>query len=510
MPGDDCRISLSITRTPHSLFALAAAGLALCSLAGWLAGVPLLTTLLPGRPALAPMTALMLLLAAAAIAALPARRVLALRLAAGEAVGGAGIFLAQLAALPAQDWFPAAWWSSRLTGIALVLSGASTLLLAAGRLAAGQIVAFLVLLLAILLGMGHVFPSADLYALLSGTGVAIPTVLAFCALSVSQLLSFAQTGVSAALTSRNAAGTMSLRLLLVGVAAALVLTAAILVAYQHGAFDAVTAVLLLAWSLIALLGGALWSLAVAVDRAELARAAAERERNEVQQMVAAAVTHDLRSPLQAATFSGQLLERLVSDPAARAAVSRLQRSHQRLDRLFRSLLDSLVVGSGQPLTFHPSRFGLDDLVREVISENEAVLAARVTCEGAVTGCWDRDALFRVVENLLLNAVKYGHADTPIACSMRTEAGDRILLAVANRGTPIPAAEWESIFAPFARRDDVRHAGAVGWGVGLAYARSVATSHGGQVRVAESGADGTVFELSLPVDSRPWLTRSAAA
>ena len=470
----------------------------------------MLTALLPGRPSLSPMTALTLLLAAAAVAALPARRSLARRLALVEMLCGVAIIVAQLAQVPAQGWMPAAWWSSRLTGIAFVLSGASTFLLATGALAAGQIVAFLVLLLAVLLAVGHVFPSADLYALLPGTGVAIPTVLAFCALSLGQLLSFAQTGVSGALTSRNTAGAMSLRLLMAGVIAALLLTAAILVAHQHGLFDAVTAVLLLAWALIALLGSALWSLAVAVDRAELLQAAAERERNEVRQMVAAAVTHDLRSPLQSATLTGHLLERLVSDPAALSAVARLRRSHRRLDRLFRSLLDSLVVGSGQPLTFHATGFALDDLVREVVDENESMLAGRVTCDGTAEGFWDRDALFRVIENLLLNAVKYGEPQTPIPCRIRTEAGERVLVTVANRGAPIPAAEWETIFQAFARRDAVRESGAVGWGVGLAYARSVATGHGGNVRVASSGPDGTVFELALPVDSRPWLQRSPAA
>lgn len=489
--------SLRTTWTLHALFALAAGALAVASLAGWIAGVPILTTLVPGRPSLSPMTALMLLLGAAAVAALPARRSLALGLAVVELLFGLGIVGAHLAQLPGHGGIPGAWWSSRFTGMAFALSGASTVLLATGRLAGGQVLALLVLLLAALLGMGHVLPSADLYALLPGTGVAIPTVMAFLLLSVGQLLSFAQTGVSAALTSRNTAGRMSLRLLITGVVAALGLTVAILAAHRHGMFDAVTAVLLLAWALIALLGTALWSLAVAVDRAELAQIAAERESNEMRQMVAAAVTHDLRSPLQAATFTGQLLERMVDDPRALAAVARLQRSHRRLDRLFRSLLDSLVVGAGQQLTFQPSRFGLAALVGEVIAENEAVLAARVTCEGDADGWWDRDALFRVIENLLLNAAKYGEPGTPIACRIRTDGADGAIVTVANRGTPIPADEWETIFQAFSRREAVRHSGPMGWGVGLAYARAVATSHGGNVRVAESGADRTVFELALP-------------
>ncbi|HEY1229819.1 MAG TPA: HAMP domain-containing sensor histidine kinase [Ramlibacter sp.] len=493
----------------HAHVALLAAALAACALAGWAIGAPLLTTFMPGRPSLSPMTASVLLLAAAAVAALPGRRRNALTLATTEAACGVAIVVAQLLELPDRSWVPPEWWSSRLTGVGFALSGAASILLARGRLVGGQLAAFGVLLFAALLGLAHVFPTADLYAYMPGTGVAIPTVLAFMALSLGQLLSFGDTGVSGALTSRNAAGRAGLRLLLGGLSVALVLAVGVVIVYRHGIFDAETAVLLVAWSAMALLGGTLWRVAVVVDRVELARSAAERNRNQLRQMVAAAVTHDLRSPLQAAVLSATLLQRLVSEPPAVAAVTRLQRSHRRLERLLRSLLDSLAIGAGQQLTFHASRFALHELVHEVIAENEGVLARRVACEGAAEGSWDRDALFRVIENLLLNAVKYGEPATPVRCRIAV-AGDHVTLAVENQGAPIASGEWESIFEPFARGERARDGDQVGWGVGLAYARSMATSHGGTVRVASSGTEGTVFELRLPTDSRPWLERSRLA
>lgn len=479
----------------------------------------MLTTLLPGRPSLSPMTALLLVVGAAAVAALPARRTLALRLACAEIGCGIGIVVAHLAHIPEQAWMPLAWWSSRLTGMAFAFSGASTLLLASGRLTGGQVLAFVVLLLAALLGMGHVFPSADLYALLPGTGVAIPTVVAFIALSVGQLLTFAQTGVSAALTSRNAAGRMGLGLLLAGVAAALMLTVAVLAALRHGLFDPVTAVLLLAWALIALLGSALWSLAVAVDRAELAKIAAERESNEMRRMVAAAVTHDLRSPLQAATLSGQLLERLVADAPALAAIARLQRSHRRLDRLFRTLLDSLVVGSGQQLTFHPSHFTLQDLVREVVAENEAMLARRLACEGGAEGCWDRDALFRVIENLLLNAVKYGEPGTTISCRSAPKPAGVSSSPSPTAAHPSPRPNGKASSrrsrARMRRANPVRWVGAWAWPMHAPWRRATAAtcaspSPGRRAPCSNSRFRWTAARGSPPRPWRegPWLSSRA--
>ncbi|RYY98301.1 MAG: hypothetical protein EOO24_18670, partial [Comamonadaceae bacterium] len=274
----------------HARFALVAAAFALCSLAGWASGVPALTQLVPGRPSLSPMTAVLLLLGAAGVSLLPMRRALARRIGVAVAVAGLLGVAAHFAGLPGRHLVPDFWWASRFTSGAFALSGASTVLLASGSLVAGQVLAFGVLLFAALIGLGHVFPSADLYAILPGTGVAIPTVLAFAALSVAQLLSFAQTGVSAAFTSRNAAGRLGLRLLLTGAAGAAVVVGAVVLAYQHGLFDAVTAVLLLGWGSIALLGATLWGLTVAVDRAGIAWSAAEHERNQVRRLVVAAIT----------------------------------------------------------------------------------------------------------------------------------------------------------------------------------------------------------------------------
>lgn len=490
--------------TLHARCALLAAAVAVLALAGHLFDWPLLTRFLPGRPALSPMTAVTLLVAASALILLRSMPSRASRLAAVQILLGLGIVAAHATGIPERGWIPPSWWSSPLTGLGLALSGAATTLLLGGRLAAGQVLAFTMLLMSVLFGLAHVFPRADLYRDLPGTGVAIPTVFSFLMLSLGQLLSFADRGASAALSPRNPAGRAGLRLLAASAAAALSITAAVVASFRAGVFDAETAVLLVAWSSLALMGASLWGLAAAVRRAELSRERAESERNQLRQLVTAALTHDLRSPLQAASLSAIVLQRLLSGPDAAAAIGRLQRNHRRLDRLLRSLLDNLALDSGQPLTFQPAPVALEAIVRDVIEENEAALRVRVDVQGEAAGWWDPDALFRVIENLLLNAVKYGEPGTPIR--LRIHPGsDRVAMTVTNQGHPIPGDEWESIFLPFSRSPSARSSHQLGWGVGLTYARAVALSHGGEVRVASSGPDGTTFEVSLPTDARPFMS-----
>lgn len=475
---------------------------------GHLVDAPLLAQYLPGRPALSPMTAVALLVAAVALAMLRSAPSRALALSLVQAGLGALILSAHAARLPQGAGLPHEWWSSPLTGAGLAFSGSATALLASGRVAAGQVIAFAVLMLSVLFGTAHVFPRADLYRYLPGTGVAIPTVLSFLSLAVGQLLSYSDRGASAALNPRTPAGRAGLRLLAAGAIAALAITALVVACFRAAAFDAETAVLLVAWSSLGLLGAGLWGVAAAVRRADLAQEAAESAHNQLRHLVTAALTHDLRNPLHAATMSAVVLQRLVSGPEAAAAVGRLQRSHRRLERLLRSLLDNLALDSGQPLSFHPVLVELDAVARDVIEENDSALRGRVDLQGHATGWWDAEAMFRVIENLLLNAVKYGAPHTPIVLAI-VQRGEQVALTVTNQGAPIPPQEWETIFVPFARSEAVRHSNQLGWGVGLSYARAAIAGHGGNIRVASSTADATTFEVTLPTDARPSVAPAAS-
>lgn len=138
----------------------------------------------------------------------------------------------------------------------------------------------------------------------------------------------------------------------------------------------------------------------------------------------------------------------------------------------------------------------------MIDEHQGRLAGRVVLQGdAPEGWWDRDALFRVVENLLLNALKYGHPEQPIACRLGQAEDGLVHIEVTNHGTPIPPGEWEAIFQPFERGQAALESDQIGWGIGLAYARAVLRRHGGAIAVERSDGQGTTFAVQVPLDAR---------
>ena len=487
----------------HLIFALLTAFFAACALFGWWLGIPLLTSFAEGRPALAPMTAIGLLLASLAAGALPGPIRLGLALGATQMVMGAYIVACHLLGWSVSSGIPVHWWTSRFTAALLALSGAAAVMLATRHYAFGQALAFGVLMLSGLIGLGHIVPQADLYTVLPGTGVAIPSVLGLVAVSISQILACRTSGFAGALGSRSLAGRTGRRLLFSGAGLVLAVSLLLALAYRFESLDAESAMLLIGWCGVTILGVTLWGLAVAVDRAEAARMDAERLRDQQRDLVTAALSHDIRSPLQAAIMSAELLQRLVADEQAIRAIDRLQRSHRRIDRMLRSLLDTLTLDSGGTLHLQADSVALHDVVEEVIAENAAALGGRAAWEGSAQGWWDHDALYRVIENLLLNAAKYGTPLTPIWCRISAQ-DDLVCLTVENSGVPIAVDRWETIFEPFQRGSDEQGASMPGWGVGLAFAKVVVDKHGGRIGVAASNADGTVFKLILPTDSRPVL------
>ena len=103
---------------------------------------------------------------------------------------------------------------------------------------------------------------------------------------------------------------------------------------------------------------------------------------------------------------------------------------------------------------------------------------------------DRDQLFRVLLNLARNAVESGANCVTISAH---NGNKRVVIDVADDGPGLPPKARDNLFRPFAGS-----ARPGGMGLGLAIAREIARAHGGDLVLGHSGAEGTVFQLSLPV------------
>ncbi|MET0405345.1 MAG: PAS domain-containing sensor histidine kinase [Cystobacter sp.] len=216
------------------------------------------------------------------------------------------------------------------------------------------------------------------------------------------------------------------------------------------------------------------------------------------------LTHDLRSPLAAAKTGAGLILRAPENPEkVQVWAGRISDAVDRMDRMISDLLDTNRLVAGEPL---PMEFGpcdLADVARAVEEELSSRHGDRFLLEtrGETQGVWNCAGLRRVLENLISNAVKYGHPTAPITTRL-SRVENRMRVAIHNQGNPISPEDQLQLFMPFHRTSSAQHSEQKGWGLGLSLVRGLVLAHQGTVTVESHLREGTTFTVDLPVDARP--------
>ncbi|WP_305821491.1 sensor histidine kinase [Massilia brevitalea] len=228
-----------------------------------------------------------------------------------------------------------------------------------------------------------------------------------------------------------------------------------------------------------------------------------RSHDELRHRVAAALSHDMRTPLSVVSHGAQLLGITSDWSQVRNVASRIDANAQRLEDMMAELLDALTLQGGAKIPLHLSRFDILDLVRETAAQYahgaDSDVAIGITGE-PVLGHWCRASMRRALENLINNAIKYGDRETVMIKAGQTRG--RLMLSVHNEGNAIPAEQHGRIFE-YLRRE-TGPLSATGWGVGLPFVKAVGESHGGSVSVDSSPELGTTFLIDVPIDCRPFV------
>lgn len=240
---------------------------------------------------------------------------------------------------------------------------------------------------------------------------------------------------------------------------------------------------------------------VRAHRQALARKQAELAvLQEFREDLANLLVHDLKDPLGVATSSlAGLTELLRGQTEALEGVRAAQRAVGVLERVISNLLD-VGQAEGGRIALQRSRFTVAELFAAIARTYEQgarmrnaaleVTAVDVTLEA------DRDMLRRVFENLLENALRYVNPGGRIVLHATIDE-DRVLLAAANTGPPVPLENRRVIFEKFGHLR--RHSGVarMDLGLGLYFCRLVVEAHDGTIHVEETAEFPTVFLIDLP-------------
>jgi signal transduction histidine kinase len=210
--------------------------------------------------------------------------------------------------------------------------------------------------------------------------------------------------------------------------------------------------------------------------------------------------HDMRSPLQTIQMTAHYLSALNAGTTVSDAAARLINSGTRMKELLDDLLDFNRTKFGFGINIAPTDIDAALLVAEELNLVRGAHPGRaieLEVVGDVRGYWDGPRLRRLLGNLLLNAIKYGAADSPIRVSVEDQGAD-VRLTVRNGGSAIDPAILDDIFEPLKGGIDYENASDAdsSLGLGLYIAREIAKAHGGEINV-RSDANETMFSVRLP-------------
>ena len=226
-------------------------------------------------------------------------------------------------------------------------------------------------------------------------------------------------------------------------------------------------------------------------------AASLEEQERMRREFIANAAHELRTPLTNLQGYLEALRDGVIEPD-RATFESLLEEAERLVRLSHSL-DTLAAGDAGVVATVVDL----DLVAAIKAAVElarpaataAGLALETTLPPNLETRADPDVLAQVIGNLLQNAIRYSPPGGRISVEAERRPTD-VLVAVANTGDGIPAADLPHVFERFYRVEKSRDRAHGGAGIGLAIVRQLVEAAGGEVG-AESRDGLTRFWFRLP-------------
>jgi signal transduction histidine kinase len=217
---------------------------------------------------------------------------------------------------------------------------------------------------------------------------------------------------------------------------------------------------------------------------------------------AAAIMHEINSPLEAITNLSYLIQREVENPVQVLEYCQL---------LDEQLL-TLTKLSRQTLSFFKAPEAVQVIAISALAEaalrvhNKNIVAKQIKLRkkllADVTVEVNPGAMLQVFSNLVANALDALPAKGVLAISMKRGAAE-VHVTVADNGPGIPSSVLPRIFDPFFTTKEER-----GTGLGLAISKAIVERHNGRIRTRSTTSpkrNGTAFRVSIP-----FTGRSAAA
>jgi two-component system sensor histidine kinase/response regulator len=217
----------------------------------------------------------------------------------------------------------------------------------------------------------------------------------------------------------------------------------------------------------------------------------------VNETFVAAISHDLRNPLNSIVMGTEMILGAPLDEGTKRTAERVRSSSRRMVAMIDDLFDLARVRLGQGIPLERRSADLVKIAENVIAECLVTTPKRsieLRHDGNAEGQWDPVRIEQIVSNLVGNAIRHGSESAPIVVIVN-EAEGSALLSIHNDGA-IDADVRQTLFDPF-RGPNRQRVRKEGLGLGLFIVQQLVSAHGGSVEFESSEAEGTTFRVRLP-------------
>lgn|GEM_PF-929215 len=244
----------------------------------------------------------------------------------------------------------------------------------------------------------------------------------------------------------------------------------------------------------------------------------EREVNELKSRFISMVSHELRTPLTVIRTSLELLDRYGHVASEEKRQKYFQRSRVAIATMNQLIEDVLVIGKAEAgkLEFNPSVVDLSLFCKDLIEEARMGLEHHNPIDFNDDGSCglaylDPKLLWSTLNNLLVNAIKYSPAGTPVEFAVSC-SGNLATFQVRDQGIGIPEADQPRLFESFHRASNVNTIR--GTGLGLAIVQQCVVQLQGEISFISVEGVGTTFTVKVPLNlhaeqlsSSEWLIQT---
>ena len=215
------------------------------------------------------------------------------------------------------------------------------------------------------------------------------------------------------------------------------------------------------------------------------------------------VSHELRTPVSVIMANSETLVdgALEDKKQAKVFAKAILHNAERLSDMVSSLLDLSRIDYGE-LKLNIEELSINDCINDAIDSLKNLgkrknISIECSCSKDKIVLADKNALERILNNLIENAFKYSDPESIINISTR-KIKDYLEVSVKDNGRGVPDQEKDFLFDRFYRTADARATDEKGSGLGLAIVKNLVNNLNGEVGIKNTYPNGSIFWFTLPL------------